>query len=95
MGGSLFNCYAWVPFQMLDTDVLASDRSNAPTVVNNTYNSAPAPDNSELTATIRELRDRLNEPFVTVNTVTGDHGIQRAQEEYGRLMRNKSPKNRK
>lgn len=74
--------------------VLAA-QSQAPTVVNNTYNTAPSADNSELTSTIRELKDRLNEPFVTVNTVSGDHGIQQAQDEYDRLMRNKSPKSRK
>ena len=75
--------------------VLASDRSNAPTVVNNNYNSAPAPDNSELTATIRELKERLQEPFVTVATVSGDKGINKAQDDYERLLRNKSPKTRK
>ena len=74
--------------------VLAA-QPQAPTVVNNTYNSTPSSDNSELTATIRQLKDRLNEPFVTVNTVTGDHGIQQAQDEYNRLMKNKSPKSRK
>lgn len=74
--------------------VLAA-QPQAPTVVNNTYNTAPSADNSELTSTIRELKDRLNEPFVTVNTVSGDHGIQQAQDEYDRLMRNKSPKSRK
>lgn len=74
--------------------VLAA-QPQAPTVVNNTYNSTSSADNSELTATIRQLRDRLNEPFVTVNTVTGDHGIQQAQDEYDRLMKNKSPKSRK
>lgn len=51
--------------------------------------------NSELTSTIRELKDRLNEPFVTVATVTGDKGINKAQEDYERLIRNKSPKSRK
>lgn len=74
--------------------VLAA-QPQAPTVVNNTYNSTPSSDNSELTATIRQLKDRLNEPFVTVNTVTGDHGIQQAQDKYDRLMKNKSPKSRK
>ena len=74
--------------------VLAA-QPQAPTVVNNTYNTAPSANNSELTSTIRELKDRLNEPFVTVNTVSGDHGIQQAQDEYDRLMRNKSPKSRK
>lgn len=74
--------------------VLAAQPS-APTVVNNTYNSTPASDNSELTSTIRALKDRLDEPFVTVNTVTGEHGIQHAQDEYDKLMRNKSPKSQK
>lgn len=67
----------------------------APTVVNNTTYNQAATDNSELTSTIRELKDRLNEPFVTVNTVSGDHGIQKAQDDYSRLMKNKSPKSRK
>lgn len=44
---------------------------------------------------IASLNRRLNEPFVTVNTVTGDHGIKAAQDEYSRLIQNKSPKNRK
>lgn len=74
--------------------VLAA-QPQTPTVVNNTYNTASSADNSELTSTIRQLKDRLNEPFVTVNTVTGDHGIQQAQDEYDRLMKNKSPKSRK
>lgn len=74
--------------------VLAA-QPQAPTVVNNTYNSASSSDNSELTSTIRLLKDRLDEPFVTVNTVIGDHGIQQAQDEYDRLMKNKSPKSKK
>ena len=44
---------------------------------------------------IRQLKDRLNEPFVTVNTVTGDTGIKQAQDEYEQLMRNKTPKSRR
>lgn len=44
---------------------------------------------------LRTLSDRLNEPFVTVNTVTGDHGIKQAQDEYSRLMNNKSPKSKR
>jgi hypothetical protein len=34
----------------------------------------------------------LNEPFVTVNTVTGNMGIKQAPDEYQRLINNKSPK---
>lgn len=44
---------------------------------------------------MRQLKDRLNEPFVTVNTVTGDTGIKQAQDEYAQLIRNKSPKSRR
>lgn len=44
---------------------------------------------------MRQLKDRLNEPFVTVNTVTGDTGIKKAQDEYDQLIRNKSPKSRR
>lgn len=41
---------------------------------------------------VSSLTQRLNEPFVTVNTVTGDHGIKQAQDEYSRLMDNVTPK---
>lgn len=41
------------------------------------------------------LVERLNEPFVTVNTVTGDHGIKQAQDEYSRLMDNVTPKSKR
>lgn len=77
--------------------VLAA-QPQAPTVVNNTY--ATSSDKTDevltsLTSELNSLRSRLSEPFVTVNTVSGDHGIQQAQDEYDRLMRNKSPKSRK
>ena len=75
--------------------VLASQPQAAPVVnVNVPPQAAPATD-ERLYATLDRLDERLNEPFVTVNTVTGDHGIQRAQEEYDRLMRNKSPKTKR
>lgn len=45
--------------------------------------------------TMSQLSKRLNEPFVTVNTVTGDTGIKQAQDEYDTLMRNKSPKSKR
>ena len=75
--------------------VLASQPAAAHVVVQSAPPTVVVEQNSEYAATMRQLADRLNEPFVTVNTVTGDHGIQRAQEEYDRLMRNKSPKSRK
>ena len=49
----------------------------------------------EYAEVIRQLKDRLNEPFVIVNTVTGDTGIKQAQDEYDQLMRNKTPKSRR
>lgn len=50
--------------------------------------------NAMLMGTIAKLNRRLNEPFVTVNTVTGDTGIKKAQTDYERLMRNKTPKSK-
>ena len=40
---------------------------------------------------IDALNNRLNEPFVTVNTVTGDNGTKKAQEEYNRMINNATP----
>lgn len=48
-----------------------------------------------LADTIRLLRDRLDEPFLTVNSVTGETGMKQAQDEYERLIRNKTPKSRR
>ena len=77
--------------------VQASQAQSAlPQIVVNTQSpQPPAVDNSEYVEVMRQLKDRLNEPFVTVNTVTGDLGIQRAQDEYSRLLNNKKPKSRK
>ena len=47
------------------------------------------------TDTMKQLEKRLSDPFVTVNTVTGDTGIKQAQDEYSILMRNKTPKSRR
>ncbi|MDE6317322.1 MAG: phage tail tape measure protein [Muribaculaceae bacterium] len=41
------------------------------------------------------LSERLNEPFVTVNTVTGDKGIKQAQDDYDRLLNNVTPKSKR
>ena len=62
-------------------------QSVAPTIV--------VEQNSEYAGTMKKLAARLDKPFVTVNTVTGDHGIQQAQQEYDQLMKNKSPKSKK
>ena len=52
-------------------------------------------ENNALRETLVQLNQRLNEPFVTINTVTGDMGIKQAQDDYQRLMNNKSPKNKR
>lgn len=74
--------------------VLAA-QPQALTVVNNTTYNSISDSTDRITSVLDRLDSRLNEPFVTVNTVTGDHGIQQAQDEYDRLMKNKSPKSRK
>jgi len=74
--------------------LLASQQQAQPTIItNNTYNSTV--DGSKYEEVMNRLADRLDEPFVTVNTVSGDYGMQRAQEAYERLIKNKSPKSRK
>lgn len=50
---------------------------------------------SQMAAAVADLTDRLCEPFVTVNTVAGDHGMQQAQDEYTRLMNNVTPKSKR
>ena len=64
-------------------------------IVQNQVQPQALADNSALNSTLSRLSDRLNEPFVTINTVSGDHGIQQAQDEYDRLLKNKSPKSKR
>ena len=46
-------------------------------------------ESKDLRETIARLNERLDEPFVTINTVTGDEGIKQTQDKYQRLMNNK------
>ena len=48
--------------------------------------------NSEYAEAMKRLSQRLDEPFVTVNTVTGDFGSKAAEDRYKKLIKNKSPK---
>lgn len=75
--------------------IAAQPQSTTAPAVTNIYTSEGERSNDKIVAVLDRLDSRLNEPFVTVNTVTGDHGIQRAQDEYDKLMRNKAPKSRK
>lgn len=45
--------------------------------------------------TMSRLGDRLDEPFVTINTVTGDMGIKQAQDDFQKMMNNTLPKNKR
>ncbi len=82
--------------------VYAQSASTSPTVIVQQPNSDAQTEIAathlamkEYAAVIRQLKERLDEPFVTVNTVTGDTGIKQAQDEYEQLMRNKTPKSRR
>lgn len=71
----------------------------APTVLAKTINGSSATKQTDLLKQYKDTMDKLNtrldEPFVTINTVTGDAGIKKAQEDYNRLVRNKTPKSRR
>ena len=75
--------------------LLASQPQSPQVVVNQSTPNVVVEQNSEYVETMRRLSQRLDEPFVTVATVTGDKGINKAQDDYERLLRNKSPKTRK
>ena len=46
----------------------------------------------DLSVVIDRLRRRLDEPFVTVNSVTGPEGIKKANDEYNRMLYNRKLK---
>lgn len=50
---------------------------------------------AEYALTMRLLKERLDAPFLTVNSVTGETGMKQAQDEYDKLIRNKTPKSRR
>lgn len=68
-------------------------------IVENQPTQTPSPQSERALAdyveTMRLLRQRLDEPFVTVNSVTGNIGVKQAQDEYDKLIRNKTPKSRR
>lgn len=45
---------------------------------------------ARLMKVLDRLSDRLDEPFLTVNTVSGKHGIKQAEDKYNRIISNKS-----
>ena len=70
-------------------------RAIAPQVVAQPAPTIVVEQNAEYMAVMSRLAERLDEPFVTVNTITGDNGIKKAQDEYDKLMKNKTPKSKR
>ena len=70
-------------------------RAVAPQVVVQSAPTIVVEQNGEYTYIMKKLAERLDEPFVTVNTITGDNGIKKAQDEYDKLIRNKTPKSKR
>jgi len=75
--------------------VLAQQGQSPKVIVNQPAPTIVVEQNSEYVETMKRLSQRLNEPFTTIATITGDKGINKAQEDYDRLLRNKSPKSKK
>lgn len=75
--------------------VLAQQGQTPKVIVNQPAPAIVVEQNSEYVDAMKRLSQRLNEPFITVNTIIGDYGIEKAQEDYDRLLRNKSPKSKK
>lgn len=72
------------PFMAMD-DV--SMRLTAPTMIAHGGSSSGG---RELLETMEKLNKRLNDPLVSVVTVSGDKGIDKEKKRYDRLMKNKS-----
>lgn len=49
----------------------------------------------EYSETMEGLRGRLEKPFVTINTVSGDRGMKKAQDEFTQLENNTLPKSKR
>ena len=64
-------------------------------IVQNNDSGQTAAALSDYADTMRLLRQRLDEPFLTVNSFTGETGMKQAQDEYDKLIRNKTPKSRR
>ena len=78
----------------ISPSMVSNDTTAAATIARLSSSSSSSSDNG-LADSLSRLNKRLNEPFVTVNTMTGDHGIKQAQDEYDIYIRNKTPKSRR
>ena len=75
----------------INATAMAAARTPAPRKTTDRNIPAPATD-TRLNDTVDRLTRRLDQPFVTVATVSGDKGINKAQDEYKKLLQNKRPK---
>ena len=75
--------------------VLAAQSASTPQTVVNNYAAAPSSDQSEIEQTLSLLNDRLSEPLGAIVTIGGDYGIEKKQQEYDQLLRNKTPKSKR
>ena len=64
------------------------------TATTETAGAVPTTDKRHARA-IDKLNKRLDEPFVTVNTVTGDTGMRKALDDYAKLINNTKPKSKR
>ena len=78
----------------ISPSMVSNDTTAAATIARLSSSSSSSSDNG-LVDSLSRLNKRLDEPFVTVNTMTGDHGIKQAQDEYDIYIRNKTPKSRR
>ena len=77
----------------LNAGYMSPIKADAPTVI--IQQAAPTAEDNGLKEVLVMLNAKLQQPFVTVNTVEGDYGIKQAQDEYDKLIRNKTPKSRR
>ena len=75
--------------------VIANNQTSSLVMTSQTSPTIVVSQNEEYASTMKKLTERLNEPFITVNTITGDSGIKKAQDEYERLIKNKTPKSKR
>ena len=80
---------------VLADSALRSQQVPQHVIVQNNNSDQTAAALADYADTMRLLRDRLDEPFLTVNSVTGETGMKQAQDEYDKLIRNKTPKSRR
>ena len=90
---------------MLADNAVNSRNVTQQVIVQNPGNEQQAAALEDYAQTMRLLKDRLDEPltfplavdlrFLTVNSITGETCMKQAQDEYDKLIRNKTPKSRR